>query len=169
MPRHANFVEELVSEVTDALKDAETNIRREWHWAKGEWSQSQTSNDFRSARTKFKNVPNRVSDFATDGSCLMRYMFAYSTKGFGALMGLGGLITTVVGLQPGRQRPDHRRSLPAGVRAVRLLDRPQNPEISRSTRRREGPEPASSSCTRSGRQPFRHRSRHRPAAHSRQN
>ena len=101
MPRHANFVEEVVSEVTDALKDAETNIRREWHWAKGEWSQSQTSNDFRSARTKFKNVPNRVADFATDGSCLMRYMFAYSTKGFGALMGLGGLITTVVGFSQG--------------------------------------------------------------------
>ena len=101
MPRHANFVEEIVSEVSDALKDAETNIRREWHWAKGEWSQSQASNDFRSAKVKFRNVPNRVSDLATDGSCFMRYVFAYSTKGFASLMGLGGLITAVLGFSQG--------------------------------------------------------------------
>lgn len=105
MRRHGNFVEEIVSDVSDALKDAESNIRREWHWAKSEWGQSQASNDFRSAGMKFRNVPNRVSDFATDGSCLVRYMFAYSTKGFAALMGLGELITTIVGFSQGNKDP----------------------------------------------------------------
>ncbi len=102
MPKHANFVEEIISEVTDAVKDAETNIRREWHWAKGEWNESKTSHDIRSASIKLKDVPNRVSDFATDGSCLMRYMFAYSAKGFAALMALSGLIAAIAGVSKGK-------------------------------------------------------------------
>ncbi|MBK35498.1 MAG: hypothetical protein CME26_08210 [Gemmatimonadetes bacterium] len=101
MPRYANFVEEIVAEVSGGLKDAENNIRREWHWAKNEWT-ARTSSDLRSASSKFRDVPNRVSDIATDGGCLMRYMFAYSIKGFAALMGLSGVIAIIAGVSKGK-------------------------------------------------------------------
>ena len=95
-PNH--LVDEIVSEVTDALKDAERNIRREWSWTRDDWQKSRTVRDFKSAKEKLNEVPDRLSDLATDGSCFVRYALAYSIK-FGSFwMAFGGLIVTGSGL-----------------------------------------------------------------------
>lgn len=95
-PHH--IVDEIVSEVSDALKDAERNIRREWSWTRDDWQKSKTASDIRSAKQKLNEVPDRLSDLATDGSCLLRYILAYSIK-FGSFWtAFAGLIVTVQGL-----------------------------------------------------------------------
>ncbi|MBS12611.1 MAG: hypothetical protein CME19_13530 [Gemmatimonadetes bacterium] len=104
MPRHSrsrrhsstqgihHIVDEIVSEVSDALKDAESNIRREWSWARDGWQKSRTVRDFKSMKDKLNEVPDRLNDLATDGSCFVQYVFAYSFKAVAVIMMVAGLI-----------------------------------------------------------------------------
>ena len=98
MPRSHNIVDEIVSEVTDALKDAERNIRREWSWTRDDLRKSRTARDFKTAKEKLHEVPDRLSDLATDGSCFVRYALAYSIKFMSFWTAFGGLIVAVEGL-----------------------------------------------------------------------
>ena len=97
MPKSHNIVDGIVSEVTSALKDAESNVRREWSWTRDDWHQTKTAGDLKTAKQKLNEVPDRLSDLATDGGCFVRYVFAYSMKGFSAMMALGGLIAAATG------------------------------------------------------------------------
>jgi hypothetical protein len=98
MRRSHHIVDEIVSEVSGALRDAERNIRREWNWTSEGWQKSKTVRDIKTAREKLNEVPDRLSDLATDGSCFVRYLFAYSIKGFAVLMAFGGLMAAGNGL-----------------------------------------------------------------------
>jgi hypothetical protein len=112
MPRPHHIVDEVVSEVTNALKDAERNIRREWSWTRDDWKESRTVRDFKTAKEKLNEVPDRLSDLATDGSCFMRYLFAYGIKGFSTLMAFGGLIGAIHGFS---EDPTEFESVVAGL------------------------------------------------------
>lgn len=112
MRSHKHVVDEIVSEVTDALKDAERNIRREWRWTREDWQKSRTARDIRSARDRLNEVPDRLSDFATDGSCFVRYLFAYSIKGGSILVAVIGLIATFHGFT---ENPTSLESVAAGL------------------------------------------------------
>ena len=98
MGKKSQLVDEIVSEVAGALKDAERNIRREWTWTRDDWNQSRTVKDFKAAKQKLNEVPDRLSDLATDGSCLVRYVLAYSIKFIAFWTAFGGLIVAVSGL-----------------------------------------------------------------------
>jgi hypothetical protein len=107
MSRSHHIVEEVVSEVTNALKDAERNIRREWSWTRDDWQKSKTVRDYKTAREKLNEVPDRLTDLATDGSCFVRYLFAYAFKGMSAMMAFGGLLLAGNGLADSPMEMDH--------------------------------------------------------------
>jgi len=92
MSKTHHIIDEIVSEVTDALKDAERNVKREWSWTRDDRKQTKTAQDLKTAKDKLNEVPDRLSDFATDGSCFVRYVFAYSIKGMSLMLAFGGLI-----------------------------------------------------------------------------
>ncbi len=98
MPKSHRIIDEIVSEVSGALKDAERNIRREWNWTRDDWQQTKTGRDIKTATEKLREVPDRLSDLATDGSCFVRYLFAYSIKGFSLMMAFGGLMAAGNGI-----------------------------------------------------------------------
>ena len=91
------LADEIASKIDRTVSDAERKIKKKW---KGNWEARVHSagSDFQSATDSFKRVPDRLSDLATDGSCAMRYLFAYGLIGMAALMGFCGLMLVIVAL-----------------------------------------------------------------------
>ena len=91
------LADEIASKIDRTVSDAERKIKKKW---KGNWEARVHSagSDFQSATDSFKRVPDRLSDLATDGSCAMRYLFAYGLIGMAALMGFCGLALVIVAL-----------------------------------------------------------------------
>jgi hypothetical protein len=90
------LADEIARKIDRAVKDVENQVKTK---VKDKW-QFQTNATRAGSRGKkesYRGVPNRLSDFATDGGCAMRYLTAYGMKAFGFMMGLGGLITASVG------------------------------------------------------------------------
>jgi hypothetical protein len=81
------ILDEIAHEIKTAVDDLKrnapkyVNIRPEWK------SRSKSSDTFR----KVKQMPDRLSDLAADGSCAMRYLFGYTFKGFAILQVVCGL------------------------------------------------------------------------------
>ncbi|MDE2800241.1 MAG: hypothetical protein OXI94_16370 [Gemmatimonadota bacterium] len=91
------LADEIASKIDRAVNDAERKIKKKW---RGNWEARvhTASSDFQSATNSFKRVPDRLSDLATDGSCAMRYLFAYGLIGMAALMGFCGLVLVLIAL-----------------------------------------------------------------------
>ena len=91
------LADEIASKIDRTVSDAERKIKKKW---KGNWEARVHSvgSDFQSATASFKRVPDRLSDLATDGSCAMRYLFAYGLIGMAALMGFCGLMLVLISL-----------------------------------------------------------------------
>ena len=91
------LADEIASKIDRAVNDAERKIKKKW---KGNWEARvhSASSDFQTATNSFKRVPDRLSDLATDGSCAMRYLFAYGLIGMAALMGFCGLLLVLITL-----------------------------------------------------------------------
>ncbi len=91
------LADEIASKIDRAVNDAERKIKKKW---KGNWEARvhSASSDFQTATNSFKRVPDRLSDLATDGSCAMRYLFAYGLIGMAALMGFCGLMLVLITL-----------------------------------------------------------------------
>ena len=91
------LADEIASKIDRAVNDAERKIKKKW---KGNWEARvhSASSDFQTATNSFKRVPDRLSDLATDGSCAMRYLFAYGLIGMAALMGFCGLVLVLIAL-----------------------------------------------------------------------
>ena len=87
------LADEIASKIDRAVNDAERKIKKKW---KGNWEARvhSASSDFQI--NSFKRVPDRLSDLATDGSCAMRYLFAYGLIGMAALMGFCGLMLVLM-------------------------------------------------------------------------
>lgn len=87
----------IASKIDRAVNDAEQKREKKW---KGDWEARvhSASSDFQTATNSFKRVPDRLSDLATDGSCAMRYLFAYGLIGMAALMGFCGLMLVLITL-----------------------------------------------------------------------
>ena len=85
------LADEIASKIDRAVNNAERKIKKKW---KGNWEARVHSagSDFQTATHSFKRVPDRLSDLATDGSCAMRYLFAYGLIGMAVLTGFGGLM-----------------------------------------------------------------------------
>jgi hypothetical protein len=83
-------LDEIAHEVQTAVGDIKRNAP-EYFKARTGWK-SQTA----SARAykKVKQMPDRLSDLAVDGSCAMRYLFGYTLKGFAVLQALIGMTIT---------------------------------------------------------------------------
>ena len=96
------LADEIASKIDRTVSDAERKIKKKW---KGNWEARVHSagSDFQSATDSFKRVPDRLSDLATDGSCAMRYLFAYGLIGMAALMGFCGLMLVLILI--GRKSP----------------------------------------------------------------
>lgn len=91
------LADEIASKIDRAVNDAERKIKKKW---KGNWEARvhSASSDFQTATNSFKRVPDRLSDLATDGSCAMRYLFAYGLIGMAILMGFSGLMLVLITL-----------------------------------------------------------------------
>lgn len=89
------LADEIASKIDRAVNDAERKIKKKWN---GNWEARvhSASSDFQTATHSFKRVPDRLSDLATDGSCAMRYLFAYGLIGMAALMGFSGLMLVLM-------------------------------------------------------------------------
>lgn len=85
------LADEIASKIDHAVNNAERKIKKKW---KGNWEARvhSANSDFQTATNSFKRVPDRLSDLATDGSCAMRYLFAYGLIGMAALIGFCGLM-----------------------------------------------------------------------------
>ena len=88
------LADEIASKIDRAVNDAERKIKKKW---KGNWEARvhSASSDFQTTANSFKRVPDRLSDLATDGSCAMRYLFAYGLIGMAALLGFCGLMLVI--------------------------------------------------------------------------
>lgn len=91
------LADEIASKIDRAVNNAERKIKKKW---KGNWEARvhSANSDFQTATNSFKRVPDRLSDLATDGSCAMRYLFAYGLIGMAALMGFCGLVLVLITL-----------------------------------------------------------------------
>ena len=91
------LADEIASKIDHAVNNAERKIKKKW---KGNWEARvhSASSEFQTATNSFKRVPDRLSDLATDGSCAMRYLFAYGLIGMAALMGFCGLMLVLITL-----------------------------------------------------------------------
>ena len=91
------LADEIASKIDHAVNNAERKIKKKW---KGNWEARvhSANSDFQTATNSFKRVPDRLSDLATDGSCAMRYLFAYGLIGMAALMGFCGLVLVLITL-----------------------------------------------------------------------
>lgn len=89
------LADEIASKIDRAVNNAERKIKKKWN---GNWEARvhSASSDFQTATHSFKRVPDRLSDLATDGSCAMRYLFAYGLIGMAALMGFCGLMLVLM-------------------------------------------------------------------------
>ncbi len=89
------LADEIASKIDRVVNDAERKIKKKWN---GNWEARvhSASSDFQTATNSFKRVPDRLSDLATDGSCAMRYLFAYGLIGMAALMGFCGLMLVLM-------------------------------------------------------------------------
>lgn len=90
------LADEIARKIDRAVNDVESKVKRKMNTT---WKAQihRTQDDFRTTSDSIKRVPDRLSDFATDGGCAMRYLMAYGMKGVGLMMGLGGLIAASVG------------------------------------------------------------------------
>jgi hypothetical protein len=91
------LADEIASKIDHAVNNAERKIKKKW---KGNWEARVHSagSDFQTATHSFKRVPDRLSDLATDGSCAMRYLFAYGLIGMAALLGFCGFMLVLMAL-----------------------------------------------------------------------
>ena len=89
-------LDEIAHEIQTAVGDIKSKAPG-YFKARTDWkSQAASSPAFR----KVKQMPDRLTDLAVDGSCAMRYLFGYTLKGFAALQAIIGLtITTIYGWQ----------------------------------------------------------------------
>ncbi len=89
------LADEIASKIDHAVNNAERKIKKKWN---GNWEARvhSASSDFQTATNSFKRVPDRLSDLATDGSCAMRYLFAYGLIGMAALLGFCGLMLVLM-------------------------------------------------------------------------
>ncbi len=89
------LADEIASKIDRAVNNAERKIKKKW---KGNWEARvhSANSDFQTATNSFKRVPDRLSDLATDGSCAMRYLFAYGLIGMAALLGFCGLVLVLM-------------------------------------------------------------------------
>lgn len=111
------LADEIASKIDRAVNNAEQKIKKKW---KGNWEACVHSagSDFQTATHSFKRVPDRLSDLATDGSCAMRYLFAYGLIGMAALLGFCGLmlvLLTLVEHSPWATNPFRHEELSAGL------------------------------------------------------
>ena len=84
------LADEIARKIDRAANGVEQKVKNRWN---GQWEVL-----VHSATHPFKRVPDRLSDLATDGSCVMRYLFAYSFIGMAALQGFGGLMLVLYSL-----------------------------------------------------------------------
>ncbi len=91
------LADEIARKIDRALGDTERKFHNKWQ---RQWKTqvNHTADDLRSVSREFKRMPNRLSDIATDGSCAMRYLFAYGLKSLAFFMGLGGLIVAATAI-----------------------------------------------------------------------
>lgn len=84
------LADEIARKIDRAVNGVEQKVKNRWN---GQWEVL-----VHSATHPFKRVPDRLSDLATDGSCVMRYLFAYGFIGMAALQGFGGLMLVLYSL-----------------------------------------------------------------------
>jgi len=91
------LADEIASKIDRTVNNAERKIKKKWN---GNWEARvhSASSDFQTATHSLKRVPDRLSDLATDGSCAMRYLFAYGLIGMAILMGFCGLMLVFITL-----------------------------------------------------------------------
>lgn len=96
MREFEKLADEIARKIDRAVNDVEKKVKSR---VQEKWQSrvNRTQDDFRSTTDSIKRVPDRLSDLATDGGCAMRYLMAYGMKGFGLMMGLGGLIAASMG------------------------------------------------------------------------
>jgi len=99
------IADKIVHEIDKAVREVQENVQKKWKkdWKPRAqtWQQTRTARDFQSATNRFRKVPTRLSDLADEGSCAMRYLFAYGLKGWAFLLGLGGLIVAASAISKG--------------------------------------------------------------------
>jgi len=111
MRNFEKIADRIVSEVDDAVREMESKIenvtrkaesRVQNAWKSGpRWRKTRTAKDFQSAADQIRRFPTQITDMATDGSCVMRYLFAFGFKGLAILQAFGGLICIAVDLGKG--------------------------------------------------------------------
>lgn len=84
------LADEIARKIDRAVNGVEQKVKNRWN---GQWEVL-----VHSATHPFKRVPDRLSDLATDGSCVMRYLFAYGFIGMAALQGFSGLMLVLYSL-----------------------------------------------------------------------
>lgn len=84
------LADEIARKIDRAVNGVEQKVKNRWN---GQWEVR-----VHSATHPFKRVPARLSDLATDGSCVMRYLFAYGFIGMTALQGFSGLMLVLYSL-----------------------------------------------------------------------
>ena len=84
------LADEIARKINRAANRVEQKVKNRWN---GQWEVR-----VHSATHPLKRVPDRLSDLATDGSCVMRYLFAYGFIGMAALQGFGGLMLVLYSL-----------------------------------------------------------------------
>ena len=84
------LADEIARKIDRAVSRAEQKAKTRWkrHWEARAHS----------ATHPLKRVPDRLSDLAADGSCAMRYLFAYGFIGMAAMQGFGGLMLVLYSL-----------------------------------------------------------------------
>ena len=91
------LADEIARKIDRAVNDVENKVKSRVQ-EKWQSRMHRTQDHVRATTDSIRRVPDCLSDFATDGGCAMRYLMAYGMKGFGGMMGLGGLIVTTMGI-----------------------------------------------------------------------
>ena len=91
------LADEIARKIDRAVNGVEQKAKTRW---KRQWEARVHSarSDLLGAVNPLKRVPDRLSDLATDGSCAMRYLFAYGFIGMAALQGFSGLMLVLYSL-----------------------------------------------------------------------
>lgn len=86
------ILDEVAFEIERTVREVEKAGQRIWS-SRSAWKRARPA---RSAIVEIRQMPDRLSDLAVDGSCVMRYLLAYILKGIAVLQGFSGLVTVAV-------------------------------------------------------------------------
>ena len=116
-------LDNIAADLGRAAEDVQRNWRQ-WRESDGPRAATKVRIDFGNATGKTRGLPGRLQDFATDGSCAMRYLTGYFFKGIAVLHAFGGmalLITAVartVGADSGFSSPGFLTPFSGGLALI---------------------------------------------------